>query len=1019
MVKLTSGNHLISLVVNKLHAIKRHAHDETLDSLRHVENPDLLQVEEENKPASVASGLVDIIREALKPLPDLEFWDTQSRFLFLAISFVCRGSNTYFNAKTAIVRSLRPPERDSRLEQIEERAGHSFEWVFDRPEIGLVPWLHNGRGLFWISGRPGSGKSTMMKFIHNDPRTRRAMEKWEDSGQQICASFFFHHRGNAAQKSFHGLLASILSQIMENEPRALNLVLPIFQERYQTFVRTESLGSLQEDVADFIAKLNITVSHMMMEDLRGVLGCESPHTRFREIVERPLFSTEPNGSYWRQVKKTLVSHINYEVEEILLSRKPRKQTLRQARDSQVSSICLELAKERWDNETKSHFYRAVLDWRTAVDLDHHLQNLARHSKPQLSETERLGPGEQSTELVLSQIRTVLRRQKKRNDRRALIEIEEWTLLRLSSALKAITKQDVFDLDLCLFLDALDEYDGRSEFISEFLRDLIKGQEDSRTHIRIVFSSRPWDVFVQDFGNCPGFKIHEHTENDMRELCACSIQAHSPAPKELIQLIGEIVQRARGVFLWVRLVLSDMIPLALQYGRAGERGKLVRDKLLAVLGSLPDDLASYYQSIIERIPLSFRLQTYILLEAVCRSTSALLLHEVPLLLYCSTINKLTKHQTAATDVLNSFGKDVAGILQTASGGLIEVVGIDGQLQLLHQTMFEFIEQPQFKQIVLRSQSHIVEENGHSFLAKYRLCRNNGMVTPEFLRHAFQSERTAGISLHSFVSGSSTLRFELKVQLDAMEIVNLITLLGLAITGCLRLLLRDILDDNIAAVKTCKEPLSSMLFWSLENEVCNMPDIMSTVHFIQSHGWDLRKDHEGIRQMLTRHRYNAKLTQVEADLFFRLLLDKVENVDISISHPYDGLETKWLHYSSLGLAQYLLSRGADPNSLDSAGSTPLDILIFCKELGMQCSSQHEMHQHIRLLLNHGGAFNTTRPDSWKLQEVCNKFLIDTRLLRWMSAAEPASSSHLHDTSVDSDDEDEVGGGASLQGTHYSID
>ncbi|KAL0764930.1 hypothetical protein CaCOL14_012736 [Colletotrichum acutatum] len=41
----------------------------------------------------------------------------------------------------------------------------------------FIDWLRSGSKLFWCSGKPGSGKSTLMRYIISDPRTRSALEK--------------------------------------------------------------------------------------------------------------------------------------------------------------------------------------------------------------------------------------------------------------------------------------------------------------------------------------------------------------------------------------------------------------------------------------------------------------------------------------------------------------------------------------------------------------------------------------------------------------------------------------------------------------------------------------------------------------------------------------------------------------------------------------------------------------------------------------------------------------------------
>jgi hypothetical protein len=61
-----------------------------------------------------------------------------------------------------------------RQSQIRESHARTFEWVFDTQpssdesfQCSMHEWLKRGSGIYWISGKAGSGKSTLMKFLCN------------------------------------------------------------------------------------------------------------------------------------------------------------------------------------------------------------------------------------------------------------------------------------------------------------------------------------------------------------------------------------------------------------------------------------------------------------------------------------------------------------------------------------------------------------------------------------------------------------------------------------------------------------------------------------------------------------------------------------------------------------------------------------------------------------------------------------------------------------------------------------
>jgi hypothetical protein len=198
------------------------------------------------------------------------------------------------------------------------------------PDVGFASWLVYGTGTYWISGKPGSGKSTLMKYIFKNYQQMIMPNIGSSERKHIPAGFFFHDRGSHLQKSFEGLLYSVLHQVLTSEKRLVK-----------------------------------------------------------------------------------------EVSHIYLRRPP------------------------------SHRAR-------------------------------------------------------------------WPLEDLEEALGCTLKQTRLPIDILLFLDALDEYGGRPDFIADFIKRMIDGPKSSATRVKICFSSRLWNVFIDQFQASPGFKIHERTKEDI--LC---------------------------------------------------------------------------------------------------------------------------------------------------------------------------------------------------------------------------------------------------------------------------------------------------------------------------------------------------------------------------------------------------------------------------------------------------------------------------------------------------------------------
>ncbi|RYP67217.1 hypothetical protein DL769_005817 [Monosporascus sp. CRB-8-3] len=132
-----------------------------------------------------------------------------------------------------ILESLKFKQMRARRSIIPKAHTKTFRWIFDsrdlvddsKPSIKFVDWLERPKfdhGMFWISGKPGSGKSTLMKFIHDHPRTVEALRVWSGRNKLVTASFFFWHSGTTKQKSQEGLLQTLLYEILRKCPDAIS-----------------------------------------------------------------------------------------------------------------------------------------------------------------------------------------------------------------------------------------------------------------------------------------------------------------------------------------------------------------------------------------------------------------------------------------------------------------------------------------------------------------------------------------------------------------------------------------------------------------------------------------------------------------------------------------------------------------------------------------------------------------------------------------------------------------------------
>ncbi|TRX89935.1 hypothetical protein FHL15_009207 [Xylaria flabelliformis] len=689
-----------------------------------------------------------------------------------------------------LITSLLTPDADQRLREVEKRFQNTFDWIYHLKETQFGHWLQSGTGLFWINGKPGSGKSTLMKFIYQDRRTHELLDDWKKD-ETIRAAFFFHHRGNVLQKSFTGLLRSILSQIV----------------------------SKRRDLARLLFKFY-----------------------------------EPKG--------------------------------------------------------------------------------------------------------------------------------DWSLNNLQKAFRKIVFQDEIPLHLCLFLDALDEYDGQLEFLCKFLKDLGEIQPSGTKTIKVCFSSRPWETFTTAFQNTLGFSIQNFTQADIQDYCLGSMRDESAIV--LQELVPNIVSLANGVFLWVKLVIKDLVD-------ATKKAQSSKKSLQEHLNAFPTELDEYYAEIIKRIPYTNRWKAYVMLEVIVRSPRVSAPEDVMVAIsssYATIFEEAVQasHETSieAEQIDSSREKETFANISRKTrkkikeycGGLVEVVNAHGRIyiQVLHQTVEDFVKDPKFKTLVLGDQAKLTVENGHTFIGKalsvepwssfsdwgrYRVCDESPLALN--LRSA---EHTTGRSIKIFLDSVPSHQFKLATRGKTSNPLAFAAYAGLSLY---------IMESLISTPNLLRDSHEKLLSITLAHDpkidserLLTSQDSVTIARLLLNNGFTLDKDPDAFKILIRKIHRNGNENRYLN--LVQLFIEHGQHVNIRIRDDEGraGIYTP-LHvcYRSPRLIEMLLDNGANVNRLDSKERTTVDwILEYVPEerLGLY-------YESISVLLQRGGKANTS---TWTARENCLRAL-----------------------------------------------
>lgn len=174
------------------------------------------------------------------------------------------------NAKKLVLESLRFPQMHERAQQIESAHEKTYSWIFQANERNMrrwddpVAWLSSSteaRQIYWISGKPGAGKSTLVRFLREKLDEKEHMTPWSQGYSVIRASYYSWSPGNKLQKSLEGLLRSLLLQILEKKP---DLIPDVIDDT--------KWSSAQRSLINFTDWTNLELLSSLERCIRGLHG---------------------------------------------------------------------------------------------------------------------------------------------------------------------------------------------------------------------------------------------------------------------------------------------------------------------------------------------------------------------------------------------------------------------------------------------------------------------------------------------------------------------------------------------------------------------------------------------------------------------------------------------------------------------------------------------------------------------------------------------------------------------------
>jgi hypothetical protein len=123
------------------------------------------------------------------------------------LSPVREGSNETGSQVSFSHRSDKPPPRQVKIHQDASRLFHSF--------------VQDGSGVFFIYGKAGSGKSTLMKLMGNHQAVEEGLRQWSGGRRLVLMKSYFWNSGHKLQMSLEGFYRTVLFEVLSQCPELI------------------------------------------------------------------------------------------------------------------------------------------------------------------------------------------------------------------------------------------------------------------------------------------------------------------------------------------------------------------------------------------------------------------------------------------------------------------------------------------------------------------------------------------------------------------------------------------------------------------------------------------------------------------------------------------------------------------------------------------------------------------------------------------------------------------------------
>lgn len=305
-------------------------------------------------------------------------------------------------------------------------------------------------------------------------------------------------------------------------------------------------------------------------------------------------------------------------------------------------------------------------------------------------------------------------------------LTEPSIIELKKGFQKLIGLTSHNVKICLFIDGIDEYDGDHTELSQILAGI-----PSHSCVKALVSSRPLAACVETFSGCPHLLVQDLTKHDVQTYVSARVSNPNFQGLSLdnglqaARFLEDIVNKASGVFLWVIIVVRNILE--------GLCNGDNLEELAFYLHELPEDLNTLYDHMLRKLKPIYQTQASEIFQMVFRSIS-LDIEEPLTAMHLAHIGNQDP-EIVLQQPMGAMSRDeryikttsIEARIRSRCCGLVEVLPdwslpteercISSRISFLHRTVAEFLQNEQVWNGLLELTSEHNFDVNISLLAAY--------------------------------------------------------------------------------------------------------------------------------------------------------------------------------------------------------------------------------------------------------------------------------------------------------------